>query len=83
MQLGEDWRVEANLLVGKSPSGLGSKCIFDASLEVWLQINRMKNNKEIKQEDPNINYENVYYEMFLEKVKSRLTSICQFGTFMA
>lgn len=80
MQLGEDWRAEANLLVNGSDFGSGSKCIFETSLETWLEINRMKKAKEVKEEDPDINYENVYYEMFLSKLKTRLTAICKYGT---
>ena len=79
LDLGDDWRVEANLIAMSPTFGSGFKCIFDTSLEVWLEINRMQKAKEIKEEDPNINYENVYYELFLKKLQQRLSAICHFG----
>lgn len=83
LDLGDDWRVEANLAAQSPTFGSGFKCIFDTSLEVWLEINRIQKSKEIKEEDPTINYENAYYELFLKKLKQRLASICIFGTVAA
>jgi hypothetical protein len=47
--LGDDWRVEANLTAVSATFGSGFKCIFDTSLEIWLEINRMQKSKEIKE----------------------------------